>query len=136
MCGCVLRAARELFALLPVDDVIVTASVRIVDGPTGQEVERPVLSVSIPRQGLECLDFAHLDPSDSMESFVHRGDAAASRKSGEFVVIEPLKPSDTTSARPPEKLGLSQLLERVRDLRSDFSRRLERSAASSDPRKS
>lgn len=131
VCGCVLRAAREIFALLPVDDLIVTASVQVVDGATGQEAERPVLSVAIPRAALERLDFARLDPSDSMESFVHRGDAVASRKSGEFVVIEPLHASDTASARPAEKLGLSDLLTRVRDLRADISKRLERSADSS-----
>ena len=45
VCGCVLRLAREMFALLPVDNVILTATVDGTDSATGHVAELPVLSV-------------------------------------------------------------------------------------------
>ena len=49
LCGCVLRVAREIFALLPVDTVLVTAAVDSLDSRTGQTVGQPVLSVAMAR---------------------------------------------------------------------------------------
>jgi hypothetical protein len=40
VCGCVLRVARELFALLPVETVLVTASAESLDTSTGQPIFR------------------------------------------------------------------------------------------------
>ena len=94
VCGCVLRLAREMLALLPVETVLVTATVDGKDSRTGRAAELPVLSVAIPRAIVARLDFERLDPSDSLENFLHRGDVMASRKSGEFVPIVPLIPSD------------------------------------------
>jgi hypothetical protein len=90
VCGCVLRVARELFALFPVDTVLVTASVDAPDSRTGHITEQPVLSVAIPRAVAARLDFAQLDPSDAMENFQHRGDFKASRKTEAFQPITPL----------------------------------------------
>lgn len=126
VCGCVLRTARELFALLPLEDVIVTARGLAVDSATGREGERPVLSVAISRDQLSTLDFAQLDPSDSMENFLRRGDVVASRKSGEFVAIDPLKPEEIASTRPPKNLNLSSLIERARTLRGELSLQIRR----------
>ena len=94
VCGCVLRLAREVFALLPVETALVTATADGIDPRTGRAAELPVLSVAIPRSTVARLEFEHLDPSDSLENFLHRGDVVASRKSGEFVPIVPLIPSD------------------------------------------
>ena len=95
VCGCVLRLAREVLALLPVDEVLVTASVNgRTDPRTGKPAELPVLSVAIARAVVEQLDFDRLDPSDSMENFSHRGDVKASRKGGEFLPIVPLTLAD------------------------------------------
>ncbi len=123
VCSCVLRLAREVFALLPVADVIVTARVRMVDSATGHEVERPVLSVAIPRQGLDALDFARLDPSDSMANFRCRGDAMVSRKSGDFVTIDPLHAADLADAVPAAECSLAQLRARVHDMSLEIGKR-------------
>ncbi|MEW6303790.1 MAG: tellurite resistance TerB C-terminal domain-containing protein [Verrucomicrobiota bacterium] len=94
VCGCVLRVAREAFALLPVETVIVTALTDLFDSRTGRTSEQPILSVALPRAVAKKLNFNRLDPSDAMENFLHRGDFKASRKSGAFVPITPLTPVD------------------------------------------
>jgi hypothetical protein len=129
VCGCVLRVARETFSLLPVDTVIVTATVAALQVSTGMEVEIPVLSAAIPREVVNRLDFERLDPSDSMENFVHRGDVMASKKTGEFVPIEPLKNGDLTGV-PTSGLPCDSLWARVKDLRSRI--RLAVKSSSSD----
>jgi hypothetical protein len=91
VCGCVLRTATEMFGFLPVAVVLVTASVGFLDPVTGQFVIRPVLSVGFTRAAFSNLALDKVDPSDAIESFVHRGDAKASRKTGSFVPIEPLR---------------------------------------------
>lgn len=117
VCGCVLRVAREVFALLPVRMVIVTATVSSVDASTGNDVEIPVLSVAMPRDVIERLDFDRLDPSDSMENFIHRGDVMASRKTGEFTSIKPLK-AEELGAGMPSGLPCDSLWDRIREMRS------------------
>jgi hypothetical protein len=94
VCGCVLRVAREIFALLPVEVVLVTATVDATNAATGQTAEQPVMSVVIPRPALARLDFDRLDPSDTVETFFHRGDFKATRKSEAFLPIVPLNPAD------------------------------------------
>ncbi|MCI0747261.1 MAG: TerB family tellurite resistance protein [Verrucomicrobia subdivision 3 bacterium] len=94
VCGCVLRVGRELFALLPVETIIVTALADLFDSRTGRTAEQPILSVAMPRGVLRKLNFNLLDPSDAMENFLHRGDFKASRKAGAFVPITPLAPAD------------------------------------------
>src|SRR5205085_1692739 len=120
LCSCVLRVAREVFALLPVETVLVTASVDVVAPDSRQQGEQPVLSVAIPRVLFERLDFTLLDPSDTMEKFLRRGDFKASRKSGEFAPIMPLKPEDLPQAFF-ETLDVRDLLVRLRQLRNDLN---------------
>lgn len=124
VCGCVLRLAREVLALLPVDQVLVTASVNGTDARTGQVADVPVLSAAMSREVVERLDFERLDPSDSMENFSHRGDVKASRKGGEFVAIVPLTPADLAPAQP-ERMDFTGLLNNVRQLRADIGSKLK-----------
>jgi len=91
VCSCVLRVARELFALLPIEMVIVNAMGRILNTQTGYMEEQPILSVTIPRNTLEGLNFEMIDPSDSMSNFVHR---MTFRKTKGFSAVETLKASD------------------------------------------
>jgi hypothetical protein len=119
VCGCVLRLAREVFALLPVETVLMTAAVDGIDSSTGKPAELAVLSVAIPRDVVARLDFENLDPSDALENFLHRGDVKASRKSGEFVPRAPLLPSDLAPTRP-EKMGFTAIGARVRQFRTDL----------------
>lgn len=119
VCSCVLRVAREMFALLPVEKILVTASVKGVDARTGKNAELPVLSVAFDRETIEHLDFNRLDPSDSMENFPHRGDVIASRKSGEFMPIVPLAAADLTPATL-ERLDFTGLLTKVQQLHEEI----------------
>lgn len=96
--SCVLRVARELFALLPIDSAIVTAIADVFDSATGQTTEQSILSVAITRSVVSRLNFARLNPSDAIQQLPHRGDFAASRRTGAFLPIVPLVPEEL---RPP-----------------------------------
>jgi len=85
ICGCVLRVARELFALLPFDTVIVTAVGDVVNAQTGHLEEKPLLSVAIPRRTLGKLDLDAIDPSESMKNFIHRMEF---KKNYGFMIVE------------------------------------------------
>jgi hypothetical protein len=124
VCGCVLRLAREMFALLPVDTVILTATVDGIDSRTGHTAELPVLSVVVARSEIERLVFEHLDPSDALENFQHRGDVMASRKSGEFIPIIPLSPADIAPPTP-ETMDFTSLMARVKQFRAELSTMLK-----------
>ena len=71
ICGAVLRIARELFALLPIEMVIITAMSKILDTSTGHKKDQPILSVAIPKETLHSLNIERIDPSDSLSNFVH-----------------------------------------------------------------
>jgi hypothetical protein len=88
ICSCVLRVARELFALLPLETVIASAVDMLVNSSTGHLEKQPILSVVIPRRTFESLNLDLIDPSDSMKNFVHRMDFRA-----------------TTGFRPVERLS-------------------------------
>lgn len=119
VCACALRLAREIFALLPVETVVVTATIDGLDLRTGNPAEIPILSMEARRADFQRLDFTRLDPSDAVDGLVHRGDVKASRKTGEFVPVIPLTPADVTSYRP-QGMDLGSLLARVRELRSEI----------------
>ncbi len=69
VCGVVLRIARDAFALLPVDCVIIHAVLR---GAT-------IVSVEIPWEYFESINFDVADASDLVEDFVHNMDYLPSR---------------------------------------------------------
>jgi hypothetical protein len=132
VCGCMLRVAREAFAMLPVDTLLITASADILDTRTGQTSEQPVLSAVMPRAVIASLDFDKIDPSDAMENFLHRGNFRASRKVGAFQPITPLTPADVpqTSA---EAMGCADLLASVQRMREELQAKLAALRASSAP---
>ncbi len=71
VCSCVLRIAREIFALLPIKTVTITAVDEILNSATGHLEKQPILSVLIPKPTLDKMNLEMIDPSDSMENFVH-----------------------------------------------------------------
>ncbi len=91
VCGCALRVARELFALLPVEMVFVHALVKLLNPQTGHLTEMPVLSAAIPRQTLFTLNFEMLDPSDSMANFLYKMNF---KKTKGFGAVQKLFPVD------------------------------------------
>lgn len=120
VCGCILRVAREVLALLPVQTVLVTATVDGIDSRTGQPIDMPVVSAAIPRTVAATLDFSRVDPSDALENFVHRGKVERARRSGEFVQIEPLTPDDLKETEP-EKMNFAMLVAQIQDLHREMA---------------
>lgn len=98
VCGCVLRIAREVFALLPLDGVIVTAVADVLDTSSGHVREQPILSVAFPREGLERLNFDALDPSDAMKGFVHR---MSFKKTAGFAPVSRIDPASIRTLATP-----------------------------------
>lgn len=72
VCGCVLRVANELLAVLPVSGVIVSATDEMLNPATGHIEDAPVVSVYAPRKTMERLNLAAVDPSDALANFLHR----------------------------------------------------------------
>lgn len=72
VCGSVLRIARELFALLPIEMVFINAHSKLLNPITGHIEDMVIISVAIPRKTLESLNYDTIDPSDSMKNFVCR----------------------------------------------------------------
>lgn len=91
VCSGVLRIAREVHDLLPIDAALIT----VFSGDEGAEPE-PIISVVIHRSGLERLDFERLDPSDAVETFMCKSNFKATRKSAAFQPIAPLSTDDAS----------------------------------------
>lgn len=64
VCGCAIRVARDMLALLPLRHIIINTT----DG------EQPILSVDFDRDRLEQIGFTQADASDTVELFEHRMD--------------------------------------------------------------
>jgi hypothetical protein len=113
VCGCILRVAREVFALLPVEMVLVTALVDQNENESNANNGIPVCSVYFERASLESLSFAELDPSDTINRFQHRGDLVAANRDLDFVPIDPFQFSDLP-VNGAEEQTFGSLLERLK----------------------
>lgn len=71
VCACSIRIARDLFALLPIQTVVVHANDMRLNTATGHEELATILSVKFDRKKLESLNFDAIDCSDSMINFDH-----------------------------------------------------------------
>ena len=76
VCGSVFRVARELFALLPTELAVVDARGNLLNTQTRHMVEQTILSVAIPGDTLDKLNFETLDPSDALSQTAHPLQAA------------------------------------------------------------
>ena len=94
VCSAVFRAGRELFALLPLDTVIVTATANMLDTASGHMRDMPIVSVLMPRSTIVSLNFERLDPSDALRNFVHRMEF---KKTKGFAPVEPLALEGTST---------------------------------------
>ncbi len=121
ICSCVLRAARELFALLPIETLLISSSAETLDTTTGQTVERPFLSVVISRNIINSINFNMIDPSDSIMSMPHRGDLRTSRKTGDFELITPLTVADLTPQDAFVNRDFNATLETAQRLRAELT---------------
>jgi hypothetical protein len=100
ICGCVLRVAREVFAILPVNILLITALADMPDKITSGTREQPVLSAAVTRTSLRELFLDEVNPSDAITKFTFRSNFKASRKSGAFQSIVPLSPAEIAHLSP------------------------------------
>ena len=119
VCGGMLRVARELFAILPIEHALITAVTSVFDSSTGVTADKPVLSVHISRADAQSFNWEEIDPSDAIDRLVHRGDFKASRKSGAFLPVTPLTPG-IVATKSYTDAGLSDLLSQVAILRREL----------------
>jgi len=111
-CGCCLRIGREIFSLLPVEYVLANIEVSEVDTTSGRYANITILSVLLDRPTLERLNFTQLDPSDSMQNFIARGDVKISKKTGAFAPIVPLA-YEELNLEPPRGEDLYSQIRRI-----------------------
>ncbi|MDD7793661.1 DUF4236 domain-containing protein [Clostridium sp. 'White wine YQ'] len=69
VCSCVLRVARDMFAILPFETVIIHANDTTLNSVTGHDEKVTILSVKIDKKTLYSLNLNSIDPSDSMSNF-------------------------------------------------------------------
>lgn len=86
VCSAGLRAARELFALLPLEDLIITAIEDTPEVNTGRESRRTLIRFRAPRSAIEALDFYELDSVEAMQKLWHRADFDGT---GKLLALEP-----------------------------------------------
>lgn len=89
VCGVVLRVANEVLAVLPVGEVVVTASDDLLDTATGHMREQPIVSAFVPRRTIRGLNMDLIDPSDAMENFIHE---MAFKKTSGFLPVRQVEP--------------------------------------------
>ncbi len=71
VCSCAIRIARDMFAILPFEAVVVHAMDEQLNTGTGHKERIPVLSVKFEKGKLNTLNFDSIDCSDSMINFDH-----------------------------------------------------------------
>lgn len=82
-----LKVAGDIFHVLPYDYVFVTCQTSMLNKSTGHKEDTPILSAQFVRETFETLNLEKIDPSDSLENFVH---TMKFRKTSGFQRIEPL----------------------------------------------
>lgn len=69
VCSCAIRIARDMFALLPINKVLVHATDNVLDSSTGHMNDVTILSVIFDKEPLNRLNFNNIDPSDALTNF-------------------------------------------------------------------
>ena len=71
VCSVILRIASEIFALLPIERLLVNAVDDLLNSKTGHIEEQMILSVAVMRKTFKDLKLSDVDPSEAMDNFVH-----------------------------------------------------------------
>jgi hypothetical protein len=87
VCSVILRIGRELFALLPVEDVVLNATSILLNTATGKMEKSIIVSALFKQETMANLNFESLDPSDSLQNFLHNMDF---KKSRGFLAVDPV----------------------------------------------
>jgi hypothetical protein len=71
VCSAVLRLAREIFALLPLDEIVINAKCDQLNERTGYMEEVIFLSAFIPKSSLDKINLQFVEPSIAIDNFKH-----------------------------------------------------------------
>lgn len=71
VCSCAIRIARDMFALLPINTLVIHAVDDVLNTEIGHKEDITILSVLFNRDVLNKLNFQSIDPSDAMNNFRH-----------------------------------------------------------------
>jgi len=71
ICSSAIRVAREVFAYLPLEKARINAISNMLNSATGHLEDQPILSVIFLPETIGKLNLGTIDPSDSMQNFVH-----------------------------------------------------------------
>ena len=123
LCSCLLRVAREVFAVLRIKKLLLHARVPLASEGEGNGGLSPVYSVMLTPDGFSALNFETLDSSDTIESFPHAGDFKSSRKAGAFQAIKPI------SFDFSESLSSRQTISELRTKLAEFRERYSKQAS-------
>ncbi len=99
VCGCALRVAREVFALLPLPRVVINVAIAGIDPSTGHNAHLVILATSIPREIAQRLKYDALDPSEALKNVPCR---MKFKKSSGFDVVDAISADEafiTTTGR-------------------------------------
>lgn len=69
ICSAILRVARDSFALLPIDTVVIHAVDKGLNSSTGFDEEITLVSAKITRDQISSVNMERVDPSDAVQSF-------------------------------------------------------------------
>lgn len=72
VCSTIYRVARDLFALLPISEVVINATDFHMNEAIGKVELVTIISVRIERAVLESLNLTAIDPSEALTNFEHR----------------------------------------------------------------
>lgn len=94
VCSCILRLGNELLAILPDEIVLVHIMDDLLNKKTGHKEQQCIVSVAISRETIANLNMDMIDPSDSLENFVHN---MKFMKTKGFGAVEKISPIDFNS---------------------------------------
>lgn len=70
-CSALLKLARDILSILPIDTVNIHTLLNTVNSKTGHLEDQIIISAYIVRETLQQINFRMIDPSDSLSNFVH-----------------------------------------------------------------
>jgi hypothetical protein len=91
ICSSILRVGNELLAILPDNMVLVHVMDDLLNTKTGHKEQQCIVSVAISRKTISGMNMDMIDPSDSLENFVHKMNFI---KTKGFQSVEKLSPSE------------------------------------------
>lgn len=88
VCSIVLKVARDIFALLPIEKTIITVFDHTLTQSTGYLNDTAIVSARITKETMNRLNLNKIDPSEALKNFTH---TMSFKKTSGFYEVEILK---------------------------------------------